>query len=90
VFEIRVLFLSNVPAPYRVDFFNELGKTCDLTILFERYSASDRHQDWAKHTAVTFKPVCLPVVMVRHDSAFCPSVLWWLTKKTFDDYYPKS
>lgn len=31
----KVLFLSNVPAPYRVNFFNELGKLVDLTVLFE-------------------------------------------------------
>ena len=31
----KVLFLSNVPAPYRVNFFNELGKLVDLTVIFE-------------------------------------------------------
>ncbi len=31
----KVLFISNVPAPYRIDFFNELGKEVDLTVLFE-------------------------------------------------------
>jgi len=31
----KVLFLSNVPAPYRINFFNELGKLVDLTVLFE-------------------------------------------------------
>ena len=32
---MKVLFLVNIPAPYRVDFFNELGKYCKLTVLFE-------------------------------------------------------
>lgn len=31
----RVLFITNIPAPYRIDFFNELGKLVDLTVLFE-------------------------------------------------------
>ena len=31
----KVLFLSNVPAPYRINFFNELGKLVDLTVIFE-------------------------------------------------------
>lgn len=31
----KVLFITNIPAPYRVDFFNELGKYVDLTVLFE-------------------------------------------------------
>ena len=31
----KVLFISNIPAPYRIDFFNELGKEVELTVLFE-------------------------------------------------------
>ena len=33
----KVLFLVNIPSPYRVCFFNELGKLCDLTVLFEKH-----------------------------------------------------
>lgn len=36
----KVLFITNIPAPYRVVFFNELGKKCDLTVIFESYRAS--------------------------------------------------
>ncbi len=31
----KILFITNIPAPLRVDFFNELGKLVDLTVLFE-------------------------------------------------------
>lgn len=31
----KVLFITNIPTPYRVDFFNELGSLVDLTVLFE-------------------------------------------------------
>ena len=37
-----VLFITNIPAPYRIDFFNELGKEVDLTVLFEAKGASDQ------------------------------------------------
>ena len=40
--KMRVLFMVNIPSPYRVDFFDELGKLCDLTVLYERKNASDR------------------------------------------------
>lgn len=33
---MKILFLTNVPSPYRVAFFNELGKHCELTVLFEK------------------------------------------------------
>ena len=35
----RVLFLTNIPAPYRVEFFNQLGQHVDLHVVFEaRYA----------------------------------------------------
>jgi len=39
---MKVLFLTNIPSPYRIDFFNELGKRCDLTVWFEARSESNR------------------------------------------------
>ncbi|SEN61570.1 glycosyltransferase family 4 protein [Paenibacillus sp. OV219] len=39
---MRVLFITNIPAPYRVDFWNELGLHCDLTVWFEASSEKDR------------------------------------------------
>lgn len=43
---MRVLFVTNLPAPYRVSFFNELGKYCDLTVCYERKRAADRDEKW--------------------------------------------
>lgn len=43
---MRVLFLTNIPSPYRVDFFNGLAKNCELTVLFERDSATNRDPSW--------------------------------------------
>lgn len=81
---MKVLFLTNIPAPYRVDFFNELGKYCELTVLFERRSASDRDKEWTADEANNFKAVFLKGYNIRNDSAICPSVVKWLDKKKFD------
>ena len=32
---MKILFLTNVPAPYRVRFFNELARHCELTVVYE-------------------------------------------------------
>ena len=54
---MRVLFLTNVPVPYRVDFFNELGKYCELEVLFEQSAEEQTHRssNWFDKTFENFK-----------------------------------
>ena len=54
---IKVLFVTNLPSPYRVEFFNELGKHVELTVIYERHSASDRDSKWKGTKANCFE-VC--------------------------------
>ena len=48
---MKLLFLTNIPSPYRVDFFSELGKSCDLTVLFSdalpAYASADDNAVYA-------------------------------------------
>ena len=57
---VKILFLTNVPAPYRVDFFNELGKMCQLTVLFEKDSSDERDRSWKKYRFENFEGIVLP------------------------------
>ncbi|MCX8128919.1 MAG: glycosyltransferase family 4 protein [Clostridia bacterium] len=41
---LRVLYITNIPTPYRIDFWNELGKHVDLTVWFE--AANYKHRKW--------------------------------------------
>lgn len=43
---MKVLFVFNHPAPYKVRLFNELAKEIDLDVIFERQGASDRPKDF--------------------------------------------
>lgn len=56
---MKVLWLFNHPAPYKIDFFNELGKSIDLTILFERKTESDRPLSFYQSKAKNFKIIFL-------------------------------
>ena len=60
---MRVFYMTNYPAPYRVDFFNELGKYCDLTVSYEERPESQTHRDsswfnsnFEHFTAIYLKP----------------------------------
>lgn len=81
---MKVLFLTNIPSPYRVDFFNELGKLCDLTVLYELGHASDRDEAWKANNANTFKEILLSGKKVGADSAICFSVIRYLKDKSYD------
>jgi len=39
---LKVLFITNIPVPYRINFYNELGNKVDLTVIFEAKGASDQ------------------------------------------------
>lgn len=81
---IDVLFLTNIPSPYRVEFFNELGKHCNLTVLFECKSAKDRDQKWIHTTFNAFKAHFLSGISIGNDSAFSIDVLKFLKPKKYD------
>ena len=44
----KVLYLTSIEVPYRVRFFNELAKQCDLTVLYEKRSVESRNEIWAR------------------------------------------
>lgn len=48
---MKILFYTNVPAPYRVHFFSLWGKSDDLTVLYDFYKASDRNKKWKAEDA---------------------------------------
>lgn len=80
---MRVLFLTNIPSPYRIDFFNELGKCCDLTIVFEGRTATDRDKGWKTSTFQNFKAIFLKGVRTKSDQFFCPGIIK-VIKRGFD------
>ncbi len=80
---MRVLFLTNVPSPYRVDFFNEIGKAVDLTVVFERENAKSRNAEWISDNFKNFKYFFLKGIKYGDDGLISFKVKKFL-KKDFD------
>lgn len=81
---MKVLYIVNVPAPYMVSYFNELGKLCDLTVLFEKSTSTERDKSWKEYTFPHFKGIILGGLSTDVDMAFCPQVIKYLKKGAYD------
>lgn len=67
---MKICYLTNIPSPYRVDYFNELGKYCDLTVFFEKRRSNERNKEWNHDKFKTFEGVFLDGISVTTDTAF--------------------
>lgn len=80
----KVLFSTNVPSPYRIDFFNEFGKYCDLTVCFERETASDRDGKWKGKAPENFKAVQLKLKPYKEDRSRGNALAKYIKDNEFD------
>lgn len=86
---MKILFLTNIPSPTRVDFFEELAKGCDLTVLYELPSSKERDKEWKSSRGNSaegkeYREVYLYPVWRKNASAWCPSVVKYLKKGMWD------
>lgn len=81
---MKVLFTTNIPSPYRIQFFNELSKLCDLTVLYERTGAKDREKEWLTREKINFNVKFLKGINVGNEMAFCPEAIKIIKKEKFD------
>jgi len=83
---MKILFLTNIPSPYRVHFFEELSGLCELTVLYEKKDASDRNDNWIQkdNKEKNYTEIYMNAVFSRSSSAFCPEVTAYLKKAEYD------
>ena len=80
----RVVYLTNIASPYRVRFFDELSKHCDVTVLYydRNDEQKDRSAEWFTAGSGAHKRVQLRkrVATIAGES-LCLDVISWLKKK---------
>ena len=81
---MKVMFCTNLPSPYRVDFFNELGRYCDLTVCYERQSSTERDDNWVGDRALRYKEVYLDLTLVGPDRSRGGALQEYISKYSFD------
>lgn len=82
---MKILFITNIPSPYRVDFFNLWGQIPDvhLTVIF--LETPEEHKGRSKkwfHTDYTyFKPVFLHEKVTIRNHVIYKDIFHWLKEK---------
>jgi len=83
----KVMFLTNIPSPYRVQFFEKLAEYVDVTVLFHdnKIAHSGRDAAWFGTEKTSFRQIqLLKCVFSRGEECLCLDVIDWL-KKPFDE-----
>lgn len=75
---MKVLWLTNIPSPYRVEFFSMLGQKCDLTVVFEKDSSNERDGSWKKYSFQNFEGIILKGLKTSTDQAFDPGIIKYI------------
>lgn len=83
---MKVLFIARGPSPYRVSFFNELGKKCELTVVFELRpdEINDRDKTWGRREFLYFKGIYLKKTLKIRDDNLCIDIINYLDENKFD------
>lgn len=82
---MKVFILTNIPNPYRIKFWNQLGTKCDLTVAFESYNECNR--SWqVSGVGDHFKPVFLKGMTFGVEFHFNPSIKKHLRNYPYDVY----
>ncbi len=76
----QVLFVTNYPSPYRVNFFDELGKRTRLTVLYFAKPTAYRDENWFVESSGGFEAVQLEKKVSLGGKTLCLDVIDWLKK----------
>ncbi|MBR4419457.1 MAG: glycosyltransferase family 4 protein [Clostridia bacterium] len=81
---MKVVMHTNLPSPYRVDFFNSLSEYCDLTVIFERHTATNRNSKWYGNKEKKFNEKFLKGILYGEDNVFTLGLYPKLASKKYD------
>ena len=82
---MRVTWLTNFEAPYRVDFYNELAKYCDLTMLFfeTKEQQTSREKKWFTSSERLFRDIKLKQTRL-FKYQLCWDIKKYISNRDFD------
>ena len=81
---MKVLWLFNHPAPYKVDLFNLLGRNIELTALFERVGEKGRNELFYSRPALSFRALTCRGLTIGGYQSFSLTPIDLIESEDFD------
>lgn len=79
----KVLIITNLPTPYRIDFYKELGKSCNLTVVIEAKRSKNLKFNWNDDNIKNFNIHFLNDGNLD-EKKINWNILYFISKKKFD------
>ena len=80
----KVLYISNIEVPYRSEFFNQLSKKMELTVLYERKKSSNRDEKWASSVKSNYEIKYLKGINLKNEYTLDFEILKYVFSKKYD------
>lgn len=80
---MNILYLTNIPSPYRMNYFNLLGRVSNLTVVFESMTAASFNSSWFSEKPESFESVFLDKGPLNYKK-FDLKMLQYLNPKKYD------
>lgn len=80
----KVLYVTNLPAPYKIAFFEELSKKINLTVAYERKKASNRNNEWKSDIKRNYKEIYLHGKTIGAEWSLSIEIIQVLKKNHYD------
>lgn len=76
----KLLYITNIAVPYRIKFFNELSKYCELTVIYEREFSKNRDECWTNSIEINYNIEYLNGFKINNEYSFSFKILKYLNK----------
>ncbi len=81
---MRILFVFNHPAPYKVELLNRIATQLDITVIFERRFNNDRNRSFYDDNQFHFKHLFLNCIHIGKENALSFKIKHHLKKNHYD------
>ena len=81
----NILYISNTPTPYRVEYFNQLSEKINLTVLYERKKSSNRNAEWANSVKSNYSVFYLNGIKIFKEYTIDIGIIKYIFSKKFNE-----